>query len=117
MSTNFSCGQRIRELRAERGLSQEQLALASGITPAYLGQIERGLKNPTVHTIERVCKAMKVSLAAFFAKDNPPPAEKDEAEQQVLGQLSLLTGEEKAIVVQMVKSAVQLRTLASKASK
>ena len=54
MENSFNIGERIRELRTIRGLSQEQLALRSDITPTYLGQIERNAKNPTVKIIEQL---------------------------------------------------------------
>lgn len=47
MDNYFSIGTRVRELRQANHMSQEQLAFASDITTAYLGQIERNEKNPT----------------------------------------------------------------------
>jgi len=44
-------GQRIRDLRTERHMSQEELSFKAGISPAHLGQIERALKNPTIDTV------------------------------------------------------------------
>ena len=41
MDNNFSIGNRIRELRNQKHLSQEQLALSAEITTAFLGHIER----------------------------------------------------------------------------
>lgn len=70
MEHNFSVGQRIRELRKQNYLSQEQLALAAEITTAYLGQIERNEKNPTVAVVEKICGALGIGLAEFFLKKN-----------------------------------------------
>ena len=117
MSENFSCGSRIRELRTERGLSQEQLALTADITPAYLGLVERGVRNATVRVIERLCRAMNVSLASFFSMEDTPVPAVDETEQQILGQLSVLTDEEKSAVLQTVKSILQLRAIAIRNSR
>lgn len=41
----------LRDIRKERGLSQETLALESGCHPAYVSQMERGLKSPSLRTI------------------------------------------------------------------
>lgn len=109
MSKNFSCGSRVRELRTERGLSQEQVALAAGITPAYLGQVERGQKNPTVQTIERVCGAMSVPLSIFFSGAETALPVSDDIDRQIMGQLSTMTTEERTLVLQVVKSMAQLR--------
>jgi transcriptional regulator with XRE-family HTH domain len=44
-------GQALRERRADQGLTQEELAFKSGYHPTYIGQLERGAKNPTLRTI------------------------------------------------------------------
>jgi transcriptional regulator with XRE-family HTH domain len=44
-------GQVLRELRVEQGLTQEELAFESGYHPTYIGQLERGAKNPSLRTI------------------------------------------------------------------
>ena len=64
----FDCGKRLKELRTQRGISQEDLALSAEITTSYLGMIERGEKNPTVKVIEKLCVALGISLGAFFAE-------------------------------------------------
>jgi transcriptional regulator with XRE-family HTH domain len=56
-------GRRVREFRAERGLSQEQLAELAGVHRTYLGGIERGERNPTLSNVERIAKALRVSPA------------------------------------------------------
>ena len=44
-------GMALRDLRKERGLSQEDLAFESGYHPTYIGQLERGKKSPSLRTI------------------------------------------------------------------
>jgi transcriptional regulator with XRE-family HTH domain len=53
-------GDAIRQVRAERGLSQEDAALASGIDRAYFGHIERSTKNPTVETLLKVADGLDI---------------------------------------------------------
>ena len=65
-NNNCNIGNRIKELRTEQGLSQEQLALSSGITTTYLGLLERNLKNPTVKVLEQICTALHIELSAFL---------------------------------------------------
>ena len=62
-STNTALGLAVRELRARRGLSQEDLAHASGLHPTYISGIERGLRNPTWRSIGRLCDALQVKIS------------------------------------------------------
>lgn len=55
-------GARIRYYRRVRSLSQEELALRANINPAYYGQVERGLKCPTVDTLYKISLALGVPL-------------------------------------------------------
>ena len=43
-------GKRIREVRNVQGISLEELSFKAGLNAAHLGQIERGLRNPTIET-------------------------------------------------------------------
>ncbi len=61
-------GQRIRNYRTSKGLSQEKLAELSGCHPAYIGQIERGEKNATIESIEKISVALNLSLSRLFEK-------------------------------------------------
>lgn len=61
-------GQRVRNYRTEKGLSQEKLAELSGCHPTYIGQVERGEKNATLDSIEKIASAMGVSLSKLFEK-------------------------------------------------
>ena len=61
-------GKRIRSYRTASGLSQEKLAELSGCHPTYIGQIERGEKNATIESIEKIASALNVSLSTLFEK-------------------------------------------------
>ncbi|WP_293682230.1 helix-turn-helix transcriptional regulator [uncultured Phenylobacterium sp.] len=53
-------GRNVRRLRQDRGLSQEALADAVGLAVTYVGQIERGRRNPTLNVVERFAEALTV---------------------------------------------------------
>jgi transcriptional regulator with XRE-family HTH domain len=60
-------GRAIRELRVERGLSQEELGMRSGVSRAYFGKVERGDANPTFETIVKVSGGLQVPAAELVA--------------------------------------------------
>nr|WP_256442655.1 helix-turn-helix transcriptional regulator [Cohnella sp. LGH] len=59
-------GQRIRSLRKERGMSQEQLGEKGGFHYSYIGQIERGEKNVALLNLAKISAALEVSLSQLF---------------------------------------------------
>lgn len=59
-------GLRIRNYRIQSCLNQEQLAELAGCHPTYIGQIERGEKNPTIESIVKITKALKIPLSQLF---------------------------------------------------
>lgn len=61
-------GKRIRNYRLKLGFSQEQLAEKSYCHPTYIGQIERGEKNPTIESIEKITNALGISLSQLLEK-------------------------------------------------
>lgn len=61
-------GQRIRNYRTQQKLSQERLAELSGCHPTYIGQVERGEKNATLESIEKISSALQIPLSQLFEK-------------------------------------------------
>lgn len=51
-------GQRVRRRRLERGLTQEQLAAKAGLHWTFVGQVERGRRNITLHNILKLAAAL-----------------------------------------------------------
>lgn len=109
MENNYSIGKRVKQLRTQYGLSQEKLALQAEITTAYLGQIERGEKNPTVVTIEKLCRSLGIPLSDFFSGHTLPVSEEDATLKQIAFELKDCTEEEKQEVLQIVHHALKLR--------
>lgn len=63
-----SLGLAFAEVRRERGLTQEELSLATGVHRNYIGGIERGERSPTVEKIATLAQALGVSLSDLFAR-------------------------------------------------
>lgn len=59
-------GKTIRELRNSKGISQENLAELCGMHRTYLGGIERGERNPSLENIEKISKALGITMAELF---------------------------------------------------
>ncbi len=59
-------GERIKKYRIHKGITQEKLAEMAGCHPTYIGQIERGEKNPTVESVYKITQALGISLSELF---------------------------------------------------
>ncbi|HWA54406.1 MAG TPA: helix-turn-helix transcriptional regulator [Solirubrobacterales bacterium] len=55
-------GKAIRQLREERGMTQEALAQEAGITVGHMSMIERGHSNPTWATVKSIAKALGTAM-------------------------------------------------------
>lgn len=60
-------GARIRQIRNDRGWSQEDLADRAGLHRTYIGSVERGEQNLSLVNIERLAVTLGVSLAELFS--------------------------------------------------
>ncbi len=59
-------GANVKRLRLQRGLTQEQLAEASGCTQQYLSGLEKGQRNPTILSVFHIAEALKASILDLF---------------------------------------------------
>ena len=62
-------GKRVKELRIEKHLTQEQLAEKASIHPKFVGKIERALNKPSVDTLLKISKALDIKLEELFSFD------------------------------------------------
>lgn len=106
---NFSCGKRIKELRLSRKLSQEQLALNAGITPVYLGLLERDQKNPTVFVIEKICNALGIGLNDFFSEAEIDKANEIKLDSLIKCRLLNMSDNEKKALLKIMDSVIDFK--------
>lgn len=59
-------GDKIRELRKQKGLSQEKVAFKSGLHRTYISDVERGFRNVSIKNIDKIAKALGVSIKSLF---------------------------------------------------
>lgn len=63
---NVKIGKKIRDIRKAKKMSQEELAHNSKTDYSYLNEIEAGKRNPSVQRIEKIAKALKISIKDLF---------------------------------------------------
>jgi transcriptional regulator with XRE-family HTH domain len=62
----YTLGERLRTYRNRAGMTQMKLAEKAGVHHTYIGQLERGEKNATLETIEKVARALDLSFETLF---------------------------------------------------
>lgn len=70
-------GQRLKARRLQLDLSQEAVARAVNVTPSFYGNIERGLRVPSVETIVALATELQVTLDYLFGRNLPEATQKD----------------------------------------
>ncbi len=63
-------GQRIRQLRESRGMTQSQLQARSRVSRSYLSRIESGQMTPSLGTLEKISEALGVGMNRFFIPES-----------------------------------------------
>ena len=71
MDIRRQVGLNVRQIRKERGWSQEDLAFESGLDRTYISGVERGIRNPTVLVLHEMAQALRVPAARLL--DAPEP--------------------------------------------
>jgi transcriptional regulator with XRE-family HTH domain len=62
-------GIRLKELRNEKGLSQEKFSFLCALDRTYIASIEQGKRNVSVVNIEKIAKALDMCIYQFFKSD------------------------------------------------
>ncbi|WP_019639979.1 helix-turn-helix domain-containing protein [Paenibacillus fonticola] len=112
MSSDFLklVGERIRTLRKEKGYTQESLSEKSGIHVTYISDIERGERNISMETLEKVISALEVNPVEVFRIEGIEDIEERADRQELIEALnSLLSGrrtEEVKLVLRLAKDVL-----------
>jgi len=96
-------GLRIRQLRNEKHMSQEELAFKAGISPAHLGQIERAVKNPTIDTIGKIASALDVPVTDLFSTNRIAPTPHSVTIGKINAQLIDMSEEEQKDILRIIR--------------
>jgi len=69
MAESNYLGKRLRKRRTEMGYTLQELAECTELTPSFISQIERGVTNPSLASLERIANALKVQVMYFMTED------------------------------------------------
>ena len=95
-------GPRLKQLRKARGLGQKELGDRAALSAGYIGYLEQGIRVPAIDALERMCQAMRVSLAEFFSFDESA----DEVEE--LRQITVLLRDRDAREILKVRCVAEI---------
>lgn len=66
MDIRNTVGKNLARIRKERGYSQEELAFECELHRTYISGIERGVRNPTIVILDKIAKALEISIKDFL---------------------------------------------------
>jgi transcriptional regulator with XRE-family HTH domain len=64
-------GLHIKRLRLSHGLTQEQLGERASLSYKFIGEVERGIGNPTVDSLDAIARGLGVQMGEFFVTERP----------------------------------------------
>ncbi len=68
-SLRITIGRHIRRIRRDHALTQQAFAKRIGVNPSYIGPLEKGLKTPSIATLERLSEEFSFPIFNFFVDD------------------------------------------------
>ena len=95
---------KITALREERGWSEYRLAEESGLTQSTISSWYRNNTNPSIPSLEKICKAFGISLSQFFLEDKEFTITLDKTQIDFLKSFDKLEKEQKNRLLQFLKS-------------
>lgn len=104
MNLPESVGNRIRELRKAKGWTQEQLAEAASLHYSYIGGVERGDRNISLETLEKIIAAFEVPAIEFFRFEDE--TERRKALDEHMALLSSKSAEEIAALTRVTREVI-----------
>lgn len=93
----ITIGQRLRARRLELGYSQDLTSEKANLHPTYIGQVERGEKNATITSIQKICNALELPMEELFANIVGATSERRPAQQCYDLIISLPIGDQEKI--------------------
>lgn len=107
-------GERIRILRVTKGLTREQLSERSEIHANYIGQVERGEKNLTIETLQKLGAGLNVTLEELIRFLDP--MERKDILGEIIEQLSARPPEDQQVALQILRTVFEWEEKKNKGS-
>ncbi|RKO66354.1 helix-turn-helix domain-containing protein [Desulfofundulus salinus] len=97
-------GRRIREIRKANNQKLLNISQQTGLSQPFISEIERGIKVPSIETLEKICSALGITLAEFFADQAPelPPDIR-----QMIDVARKLTPLQRELIISVMKEMVK----------
>lgn len=102
-------GNRIREFRLSKDISQEELAHRANMNTAHVGQIERGEKSATIDSLDKIVNAIGITFEELFKFDYKPVNLEEPVIDKIVSYLKVLTPEQQQDMYSTIKMLIRWR--------
>lgn len=106
MDINKIFGNRLKEIRDELSITQEELALKCDMQPSHIGQLERGMKSPTLETLYKIASGINVQISELihFKDKLVIPNSYDETTNKIVARVQKMKPDEKEQILTIIKT-------------
>lgn len=108
--TKQTVADRLRQIRREKGINQEELANSAGINRSYLSSVENGKSSPTIEVVERLAVALGVSMRELMSSESDKHFTYDSEEEFEMydGLKQLLGSEDEMLLMRLTTEEIDL---------
>lgn len=99
----MNIAEQLKKIRKQKKISVYKLSKISGISENYIHNIEKGINDPNIRTLNKILKSMEITLAEFF-NNNSNVYYPNDFEKELLQSISLLTKKQANILLALIKN-------------
>lgn len=108
MEESNQFGRKLKKIRLNRNLSQEELAFQCNMQASHIGQLERGQKNPTLDTLKKISSGLDMSLSELLSFDDSDKQENcNKTVNKINAYLNKLTPKQQEQVLAIIKTFIE----------
>jgi transcriptional regulator with XRE-family HTH domain len=100
-------GQIVREFRKQRGLTQRELGQSVGVTLSQISNIETGHTPPSLETLVRIARTLRVPLPEMFGFDRAADTGRAEQRAKIMALISAMAPDELDLAHDLIKAAAR----------